>query len=81
MAGGYRWAMFANNLKVMEDMFHLIAKRRLDPSFDLIGAAENMGFSVDLAGKRIHKQEFDRYGEVENEIGLDINPALLGLEP
>jgi len=73
--------MIANNLKLTVELFHLIAKRRLDPTFDLASAVEDMGFSIDVEAKRIHKQEFDRDGVLDNEIALDIDPAVLGLEP
>ncbi|KPK72727.1 MAG: hypothetical protein AMJ79_15545 [Phycisphaerae bacterium SM23_30] len=69
-----------DTMKVHDDLFHLIARRRLEPDFDLAAAVKDMGFTIDLEAQKIHRQKFDAYGFLAYEIKLDINPSVLDLK-
>jgi len=69
-----------DTVKIHDDLFHLIARKRLEFDFDLAAAVKDMGFTIDLEAQKIHRQKFDEYGFLEYEIKLDINPSVLNLK-
>ena len=66
-------------LKLKDEVFHLIGRKRLVKEFDLKTVLEEKKFTVDVEAGEIFRREYDKYGMLDWDVTFEVNAGVLGI--